>query len=170
MKKSFSILIGVSVLLTFSLNTFSQSSEEELDQVELLKQLVGTWQADIAQDTVLIMKITHTGTGMYFIQEFQAKGKTYDTTSGIIGFSEDKQFVVGYSLWQNGNITHDLGHFVSPQKLISERFFNDQKLAIMMVEIEFQSPEQYIWRGKWRGVKMDWPEEWFIESTLKKVN
>jgi hypothetical protein len=134
-------MLSLLLLCSFSLCVFSQSEQKDLDQVKLVKQLIGTWEADIAQDTVVILEFTQVGTGMYAIQEMKAKGKTYETTSGIMGFSDGKLSIISAILWADGSITQDIGKFVSTDKLVFERFANDQKHARMLIELEFQSQE-----------------------------
>jgi hypothetical protein len=53
MKKTISTFLGLMLFVVFSLYTSAQSANEELDQVELMKQFIGTWECEIGKDTFL---------------------------------------------------------------------------------------------------------------------
>ena len=169
MKKTLNIMLPLLILFSTSLCVSSQSTEKKLDQVELIKQFIGTWKANVAPDTVAILKFTPVDGGFLVLQEMKAKGKTYQTEAAIVGFSKDKQSVISVDLWASGNITQDIGKFVSDRKFLSERIAFDKKLAVMMIEWEFLSPDTFEWRGKWRGSEMTWSEDWNLTATFNKV-
>ena len=169
MKKTLNIMLSLLIIVSFSLNVSSQSDQKDLDQVKLLKQFIGSWEADIAPDTVTTIEFIQAGAGIYSIQETKAKGKTYETSVGIMGFSDDKKSIITSDLWHIGIISQDIGKFISDQKLVLERFPNDQKHARVYIEIEFLSPESFIWRAKFRDNGMTWGEVWDITATVNKV-
>ena len=169
MKRILNIMLSLLIFFSTSLCVSSQSSQKDLDQVKLLKQFIGTWDAKIAPDTVTTIEFIQAGAGIYSIQETKAKGNTYETSIGIMGFSDDKQSIITSDLWQIGIVSQDIGKFVSDKILVLERFINDQKHARMYIEIEFLSPESWIWRAKWRGNGMTWGEDWDITATANKV-
>jgi hypothetical protein len=146
----------------------SAQNDEALDQVELLKQFIGTWKIEIGQDTVITIEFSQAGEGIFNKQENKAKGKTYSTGYGLMGFSEDKQFIITTDLWPSGFISQDIGKFVSPHKYVFERFPINQKHSWIFVEVEFKS-ESIIWRQKSRRTEMAWPDEWTQEITIEKI-
>lgn len=169
MKKTLNIMLSLLVLFSFSLTVSSQSSQKDLDQVKLAEVFIGTWKTEVSPDTVVILKFTPVDGGLSILQEMKAKGTTYRTEAGIVGFSKDKQYVISADLWANGNITQDIGRFVSDQLFVSERFDIDQKPARMYIEWEFLSTDTFEWRGKWRGNDMIWGDEWNLTATFTKV-
>ena len=80
MKKTLYINLLLLIFFSFSLCLYSQTGQDDLDQAKLMKQQIGTWKADISQDTIVILEFTQAGAGFYVIQELKAKGKTYETT------------------------------------------------------------------------------------------
>ena len=93
MRKSINICLCLALAFSLSLNISAQSTEKELDQVELLKQLIGTWEADIGKDSVSVLVFTPLNNGLHFVQENKANGEVYMTLKGILGFSNDKQMI-----------------------------------------------------------------------------
>lgn len=169
MKKTLNILLSLLIFFNFSLHVSSQSDQKDLDQVKLAKQLSGTWKTEVSPDTVVILKFTSVDGGFSILQENKAKGKTFRTEAGIVGFSNDKNHVISSAVWANGNTTQDIGRFVSDRLFVAERFANDQKHARVYIEWEFLTADSFEWRGKWRGNGMTWGEEWFLTSTFTKV-
>ena len=50
MKKIMTLCISGFIALGFSMSLNAQSSEQDLDQVELMKQLIGTWEVESGVD------------------------------------------------------------------------------------------------------------------------
>lgn len=153
-----------------SLNLSAQSAEEELDQVELLKQLIGTWEADIGQDSVSVIVFTPVNNGVHIVQEYKANGETYLTLKGVLGFSADKQMMYEAFIGPNGTFILDKGRFETKTKYKVDRYYGNTSHAAQMIEWELLTPESIVGRGKWRGDGMTWTPEWNEwGTTFKKV-
>ena len=72
MRKSIYIILSL-LFIVPSLTLLAQSAEEELDQVELLKQFIGTWKAEVAEDTVVILKFVPIGVALVHTLEVMVK-------------------------------------------------------------------------------------------------
>jgi len=169
MKKSISVLLCLSLLSILSLNLYSQSAEEELDQVELVKHFIGTWEADLGKDTISVIVFTPLNSGLHVVQEFKANGKAYVSIKGVWGFSDDKQMLYGVFVSSDGTIVLDKGRFETKTKFRVDRYYGNTSHAAQMIEWEFLTPESIGGRGKWRGDGMTWSPEWNEWSTFKKV-
>jgi hypothetical protein len=156
------------LVLGFSFNLSAQN-EEELDQVELLKQFIGTWEAEIGMDSVTVIVFTPLNNGLHFVQENKANGETYVTLKGVLGFSDDKQMIYGVATIPDGTLLFDYGRFETKTKYKVDRCFGNTSHAASMVEWEFLTPESFVGRGKWRGDGMTWTPEWNEWNTFKKV-
>jgi hypothetical protein len=148
---------------------FAQSSEVELNQAELMKQWIGTWEMEIGEDSVSIMTVTSFNNGLYFTQEEKADGNPYQTWKGFLGLSDDKEMIISSALTLNGVTFFDLGKFVEKNKYIADRYFGNLTHAASQLMIEF-APESITARFKWRGQGMMWPEEWGPAMTFKKID
>ena len=169
MRKSFKVLLSLLVFLGISLTLSAQSTEEELDQVELLKQFIGTWKAEVAEDTVLILKFVPIGGALLHTMEVLAKDSIYYTRPGIYGFSHDKKTVRFAGVDRDGIMSFDYGRFVSDKKYIAEMYEDNLKHPLFIEEIIFISLESFTSRSKWRGEKMTWDVEWSSTLIFNKI-
>ena len=171
MKKTMNLILSVLISISFSLNLSSQSDQKNLDQVELVKQFIGNWVSEIGKDSTILVEVIPSGEGLYFQAEWKSNGKTYATARSIIGFNNTKELLALSSVWQNGTTTMDIGKFVTENKLVTERFFPDKpNHAVALSEIDFPSPETYIWSMKARGQNITWEPLWLNEWTFTKIN
>jgi len=168
MKKPICILLCLSLLFGFSLTLSAQSSGEKLDQAELLKHFIGTWEAEIGQDTVIVVKCTSSNNGLYCLQENKANGNVFLTFHALMGLSNDKEMIIGSFLNPNGTVVIDIGKFVSKSKFVTERHSGNRIHSHTTVEWDFSIPESFTGRIKWRGEDMIWPDKW-MEWTFKKI-
>jgi hypothetical protein len=169
MKKSISILLFFPLLFGFSLNLLSQSTDQELDQLELLKQFAGTWELPVSDDSIIVATMTLFGDGMFFKQENKANGITYSSYLGLWGLSPDKKTIESVGLDESGNIMYSVGKFVSPKKYVSEDNY-DNPYPVRISEFEFESPVSIIYRIKGRGEDLSWDCDWRYTFKLTKLD
>jgi len=167
----FSIFALPLIALCCSMNLQAQSSEQDLDQVELMKQFIGTWTAEWGVDTTASWEIIPSDKGYEENIYWKAKGEIYNTAKGIIGFTWEYKKVNMYTLWQDGYISRDLGEFVSDKNIIWERWNADHNHVVATMEVTFQTPDKYTMIFKSRGVEQTWDDadvsEW-IWTRVKK--
>ena len=165
----FSFLALWLIALSFSMSLHAQSSEQDLDQAELMKQFIGTWTTETGEDTTLIWEVIPSNKGYEVNASWQAKGETYSTTKGILGFAHSKQLVNWYHLWPSGGIARDLGKFVSDKKMIMERYWVEPKHVTASAEFEFIAPDKYKAIFKWRGSSETWDDAVVTEYIYTRV-
>lgn len=68
----------------------SSESAKGLNQVELMKLWIGTWECNISKDTTAVWVETSYGAGLEGIYKFSTKGKTYMEGKEFAGY--DKRF------------------------------------------------------------------------------
>ena len=155
MRKSISILLCFSLLSCISQNLFSQSAENELDQVELMKQFIGKWAAEVGKDSTWLWEITPSNNGYVHAFYLKVKGKTVETMPGIVGFGSEYRTTNLFILYPDGFISRDIGGFVSDNKYIAERFYpQDMKTGLGTWECTFLTPDKFTTIWKVEGVKM----------------
>jgi hypothetical protein len=170
MRKSISILLCFSLLSCLSLKLYSQSDEEELDQVKLTKQIIGTWETRVGEDSIIQLKCTPFGEGIRCQFEWKSDGKVYREDAMVLGFSADRKTIVNTIVQGNGTTTHDIGRFVTEKKWVTERFLSDSPThAHALTEVEFPSPTtfKYSWYG--RGTNITWEPQWEGTLTYTKI-
>jgi hypothetical protein len=166
MKRTFNIFLCLSLLCGVSLTLTAQSDEEELDQVMLMKQFIGTWEAEVAEDTLVILKFVPYGDALMFTQENKRNGETSSSGRMILGFSQDKKTIIAAGIGKDGLMEIDYGKFVSVKKYLAERYLDNLKHPVIIHEFEFKSPESFTVNAKWRGEKMTWDVEWMGEDWI----
>ncbi len=169
MRNPILILTSLLLLSCVPVTISAQSAEEELDQVELMKQFAGTWEAEIAEDTILVVSLTPVGGAYEYKREIKTMGVTIHTSAGIYGFSSDKKSVIFAGIYGDGVMSFDYGRFVSAKKFVAEAYNDTWQHPVAIEENIIQSPESFTTRSKWRGEEMKWDVEWSPITTLTKV-
>ena len=140
--------------LCFSMNLHAQSSENDLDQVELMKQFIGKWAAEAVKDSTWLWEITPSNNGYVHAFYLEVKEKTVDTLPGVIGFADEYRNTNLLILYQDGFISRDIGGFVSDNKYVAERFYpQDMKTGLGTWECTFLTPDKFTAIWKVEGVK-----------------
>jgi len=154
MRKSINLLLCFSLLCCLSLKLYSQSAENELDQVELMKQFIGKWSAEAGMDSTWVWEIAPSNKGYAFAFYLKVKGKTVDTLPGIFGFADEYRYINLFILYPDGFISRDIGGFVSDNKFIVDRFYpQDEKTSWGTWEVTFLTPDKFTATWKVKGVK-----------------
>jgi hypothetical protein len=162
----FSFLALSLIALCFSINLNAQSSEKDLDQVELMKQIEGTWIQEIGGDSTVTVKFIQFEKGYEIVANFQAKGETYSSGKGIVGFSGEDQMIVMYWLWSDGRLIGDFGKFVIDTQINWERYTGDHKHVLCKYETKFINPDKFINTWRCRGMKDTWDGVEPVEQVL----
>ncbi len=171
MKKTILLLLWFSLLSCLSISLSAQSPENELDQVELAKQWVGTWETSIDKDSVIRFVCTPFGSGLYFHMEWKADGKTYFAAHSVLGFSRNRETLIMSHVWQGGNSAQEIGRFVTDKKLMMERFLPDQpNHAVALSELDFSQPNVITWEMLGRGSYVTWEPTDTYKWTFSRVN
>lgn len=158
MKKIAAILFTCTLMIMSSFALHAQSSGADLDQVELMKQMLGTWETEMGVDTILVWETIPFGIGFEFIWTWKANGNPYNTAKGFTGFTWKKGKINTYTLYENGMISRDLGKFVSEKKLTMERFNADHSNVYYKYEINFPEPDKIIATGISKGKSGTWDD------------
>ncbi len=157
MRKSISLLLCLSLLSCLSLNLYSQSAENELDQIKLAKQFIGTWESNIGKDSVIHFICVPSGEGLFWRLDWKSNGETFATASSVLGFNPDNKTLILSSVWQEGNTAQDIGRYVTETKLVMERFLPDQpNHATALTEVDFSQSNTFTWFMKGRGKNITW--------------
>lgn len=142
----------------------AQTEQTKLNQVELMKQWLGTWQGDIGKDTVEIWEGRLYGNAV-IINVFQViNGKKSDYYLINCGYDKRDDKLKGFNLLPNSQFGTWIGMFTA-DKLFKADMVDSFKPEIVWWknQVEFKPPsEMVVGAFNAQGVKTD---EW----TLKKV-
>ena len=140
----------ITILILNSLNIINaQIMPTKLNQVELMKQFIGTWKCDFGDNTIFISENTQFGNGMVSNSEIVTNGKTLDTIKQLFGYDNiaDK-FIIAELKKSSPNIeicsawfiTENTGEIVITNPANSQlKFQFEFKTHDMIVQTAFQN-------------------------------
>jgi hypothetical protein len=104
MKKSLLILVIAGFLVIGLSEVQAQTTQPKLNQVELIKQMLGNWRVDFAKDTVLYMNNETFGTGFTCYFKTVVKNTTISETKELCGYDSKLDKYVAASLEKGKDI------------------------------------------------------------------
>ena len=122
--------------LTFLTNlSFCQNSTQNLDQVELMKQFVGTWSAKVGNDTLIIWECASFGQSIEFVIKNEIKGVE----------SIEGKTLMGYDV-KNGKLLEAIILKNSPKIMLASCWFTSPKACIQIQNEDITNPETARWK------------------------
>lgn len=170
MKKVSALFIAGLITLCFSMSLHAQSSQQDLDQVELMKQFIGEWKHDSGNDSVFYWSYSPYGKGYLVKAKWQAKEETYNEAQGISGYTNNYKRINLFILWQDGTMVRDLGQFVAQDKVVMERFTANHQFNYAIWEWTFLTPDKakFVYKRRKRGDE-NWDNATITESIFERV-
>jgi hypothetical protein len=135
-----------------------------LNQVELMGQLKGVWQANVGKDTVEIWDCQPYGKSFTADVHQTIKGQKVPVYVNNTSFDSNDGTFKGFTIWSNGNYGTWIGLFTN-EKMLSGNFVWDfhADMPWGKFQIEFVNPQEFTWNYfNNDGVKTS-------EMTYKKV-
>ena len=80
----------VVIFLFSTIRIQAQTTQTKLNQIELMKQFLGTWKGETSKDTVITGHNTQFGTGLECVSQIAIKGKILDSVKQLLGY--DKKY------------------------------------------------------------------------------
>jgi hypothetical protein len=164
MKKLSSTTLIFVFLLFISIGIQAQTTQAKLNQVELVKQFLGTWQANIGKDTVQMWEGKPYGKALIVDVYMVIKGIKSDSYLSCFGYDDRDDKLKGYNLFLNSNFGTWIGVFITDKMLKIDGLDSFKPEIIWWkAEFEFKTTTEAIVRNfSPEGVKTG---EW----TFKKV-
>jgi len=143
--KTFCLTTMIVVTLLFCSNGIqAQNTQTQLNQVELMKQFIGIWKAEMGKDTIFIMEGKTFGKGLEFYWKTDTKGKIISEGKSIMGYDKINNRIIEPQIWDSSpNIILWSGLFTSSNKyeaILLKDIANPEK-ATLKWEYEFKSPD-----------------------------
>jgi hypothetical protein len=126
-------------------NVPSESSKG-LNQVDLAKQILGSWKCDVAKDTTVFWEQKPFGTGQDIYFKYVTKGKTVLEGKQLCGYDKKMDKIIFAHLIKGMDMELYAVWFISHKKFVIIPFSdisNPEKASIRW-EGEFESPDMYI--------------------------
>lgn len=146
MKKLCSITMIAVFLLLYTNAIQAQTTQTKLNQVELMKQFIGSWKVEESKDTTFFWEAKSYGTGLEGYYKTVTNGKTVSEGKFLQGYdkSTDKSIYVELSL--AGSIEIDATWFISniKYKYLPFSDISNFEKASYKIEGEFISPDMFV--------------------------
>jgi hypothetical protein len=144
--KTFCFRSMIAVLLLLCSNgILAQTTQTKLDQVELMKQLLGNWQANKGKDTILLFEYKQFGQAYLANTYHIIKGQKTLVWINNFGFDAKEGKFKVYSIFLDGSYQTLISSFIT-EKEISSDIVQDfaPETASAKVHILFVSSNEYI--------------------------
>jgi hypothetical protein len=106
----------IAVFLLF-LSTGIHGQTTQLDQVKLMKQTIGTWQANHGKDTVEVWECKQYGPQAFVLDmSWIIKGQKIPMNVDNIGYSQQEGKFKGFQVWTNSDYSTWIGAYTSETK------------------------------------------------------
>lgn len=140
MKKS-GLLTMILVFLLAGYRIQGQTTQPQLDQLKLIQQFIGKWQAPFPKDTITTMEFQQFGKAFAENDYVTVKGKESLDSKWSYGFSPKDGKFKFFAVYFNGNYQTWIGSFTSEKKWVQEMVqdFNPEKV-LFRAEMVFESP------------------------------
>ena len=116
--KTFSLTTMIAVfLLLFSNEISAQTIQSKLNQMELMKQLLGTWQRTTDEGTVEILETKLFGEAVMITFTNEIKGEKSPVFMELSGFDDRDGKIKGFLVFPNGKYVTWIGQFITEKTI-----------------------------------------------------
>ena len=146
--KTFCLISIVAVFLLLYTNGLqAQTTHTKLDQVELLKQFLGTWKYELAKDTTIISEFTPFGTAIEDNYQIVTKGKILDSGNELLGYDKNSDRIITARLSKSSPDIEIMSWCWTSKNIFEGVRFQDitnPQNATFIMKIEFKSPDLFV--------------------------
>jgi len=127
-------------ILFLSTGMQGQTTQPQLDQLKLMQQFIGTWEAPFPNDTISSFEMQQFGKAFVENDYVTVKGKKSLDSKWMYGFSSKEGKFKFFVVYFGGNYQTWTGSFTSEKKWVQEMVqdFNPEKV-LMKAEMVFES-------------------------------
>jgi len=139
MKKLSLTMIAV-FFLVCSVGVQAQTTQPQLDQLKLMQQFVGTWQATFPNDTIVTFEMQQFGKAFVENDYVTVNGKESLDSKWSYSYSPKEGEFKFFAVYFGGNYQTWIGSFTSEKKWVQEMVqdFNPEKV-LMKAEMVFET-------------------------------
>jgi len=134
------------VVLFFLINTHrmqAQTPQTKLNQIELMKQFIGTWKSEFGEGTVFTSDNRPFGNGMICNSQIVAKGKIVDSVTQLFGYDNKTDKFIIAELKKSSPIIELCSTWFS-SKNTGEIIVTNPDNAPFTFKFEFKTPDLII--------------------------
>ena len=124
----------------------AQSAQPKLNQVELMKQFLGSWKCEVSLDTIAFWTTKSYGTGLENRYNYVKDGRIVVEGKQLWGYDKTIDKFYATTLQKGKDIYIDIYYFISTNKCRMYTLYdieNPEKAPVRW-EIEFKSPDMFL--------------------------
>ena len=147
MKRSCLTSIMVVFMLLFTNKIQAQTTQTQLNQVELMKQFTGTWKCKFGEDATFVMEAKPYCNGQEFYWKTEANGKILSEGKSLFGYDRISERILDFQIVSNSpDIILWAGLFTSPNiyEAILLKDISSPEKATTKWKYEFKSPDMLV--------------------------
>jgi hypothetical protein len=134
------------LLLLYTNGIQAQTTQTKLNQVELMKQLIGTWQANVGKDTIEVWDCQQYGKAFIINVHQVIKGQKTPLYINNLGFDSKEDKFKGYALWSGGAYSTWIGLYKTEKKFLVDMVqdFNPETTDTKFESV-MENPKEWTW-------------------------
>jgi|WetSurSiteA1Bulk_404760.scaffolds.fasta_scaffold24121_1 hypothetical protein len=147
MKKFCSTTAIAVFLLLISIGIKAQTAQTKLNQVELMKQFIGTWKSDWGDGNAMILEYTPYGNGIVGNAKIESKETALDNKKYFFGYDEKNDKIIITMLHHNAPIIEITANWFISKDIMNSVPYQDisnPENANMKWKFEFKSPDKFV--------------------------
>ena len=146
--KKFKWLLPIVIISLFvNGNLCGQTTQIQLNQLELIKQFIGNWTAEMGKDTTIVCEYKLFGTGMEDYYKAFTNGKIFLSEKGLWGYDKKNDKNIHAQLW-DPSCRLDINVWWFTSKNICEgvqyQYISNPENATLKWKLEFKSSDTMI--------------------------
>jgi hypothetical protein len=145
--RTFYLTTMIAVFILSCINRLqAQTTQTNLNQVELMKQFTGYWKCDTAKDTTRFWDVKSYGTGLECSLKVVTKGKVIMEAKRLWGYDKRVDKYIGLEVTKGMDMRIYAQWFTSNHKGVAVLYsdISNPEMASFKGEAEFKSPDMYI--------------------------
>jgi hypothetical protein len=127
--KTFCLTTMIAVFLLLCTNGLqAQTTKTNLNQIELMKQFIGTWKGEMGNNATFVMEGKHYCNGLEFYWKIEAIGKILSEGKSLFGYDKVNERILDFQIISNSpDIILWAGLFTSLIRNFADYLYSDTK-------------------------------------------
>lgn len=142
------LIIFESLLLLMNVsNAQTPNPNPNLNQVELMKQFIGSWKGEVGQDTIIIGYNIQFGAGLECSSQIVTKGKVLDSVKQLFGYDKAIDKFIIAELIKSSPVIELCGTWFTSEhsgEMVLFKDISDPSKAALRWKFEFKTPDMII--------------------------
>jgi len=149
MKKMFLAATIGCLLLSCTAAIQAQTADTTLNQVELMKQFLGTWRTDLPEGEAMVWEIIPFGSSMTAGAKYISQNAVTDITRYLWGYDKKSDKIIVAEIFNDTpRMELDVLWFTSSGTVegVLQKDINDPENAVIKFKFEFKSSDSFIFK------------------------